>query len=303
MKREAFIKQCEEGFKGIDQKNVERARELLELEIQLLRLIGFHRKDVQKVRSYVDDAIFEHRNQLPVHIYFERAKDLLISNQTKDEKAIKLSLVLALFKYSAFKQYCRHKGFDVKEFNAEYAYFDALDGDVLDVVKKFDFSRMKLDSMVLKQFSPSKDVPSFTEFNHMVIERVVRNNLMDSKAKDPKARAVAEFKIRLKVLKDVIESSAGLEACDHILFDVAIYTKEVVMKFNVYPKADPYKLYQKIKTEVEKIEIPGVTIGCARCANLGDKLMLIVDFTYEGVKDYELPLDFEVLDRSGIMLN
>lgn len=42
MERGAFIKRCEEGFKGIGQKNVERARELLELEIQLLRLLRFH---------------------------------------------------------------------------------------------------------------------------------------------------------------------------------------------------------------------------------------------------------------------
>ncbi len=303
MERGAFIKQCEEGFKGIDQKNVERARELLELEIHLLRLLRFHRKDVSMVKSYIDDAINEHRHHLPVQLYFVRAKEFIMDHQSKDEKLLQLNLVLALFKYSAFKQYCIHKGFFVEVLNVNYSDIDAFDGNLLEFAKKFDFSRMNLDSILLKQFSPRKDVPSFKEFNQMLIENTVRNNRKDIKVKDPKERAEAEFKIRLNVLKDVIMSSVELVPCDRFLFDVVTYTKEVMMLFNVSPKADPYKLYKKIKKEVEKIEILGVTIDCKRCANLGDQLMLIVDFTYEGLDAYKIPLDFGVLDRLNTVLS
>ena len=303
MERGAFIKQCEEGFKGINQKNVERARELLELEIQLLSLLRFHRNDVSMVKSYIDDAIDEHQLHLPVQLYFRRAKAFLMDHQSKDEKILQLNLVLALFKYSAFKQYCSHKGFVVGVFNVNYSNIDAFDGNLLEFAKKFDFSRMRLDSMVLKQFSPRKGMPSFEEFNQMLIENTVRNNLKDIKAKDPKARADEEFKIRLKVLKDVIMSSVELQPCDRFLFDVATYTKEVSMLFNVSPNADPYKLYLKINSEVEKIKIPGVTIGCERCANLGNQLMLIVDFSYEDLDAYKLPLDFGILDRLSTVLS
>ena len=303
MERGAFNKQCEVGFKGIDQKNVERARELLELEIQLLSLLRFHRNDVSMVKSYIDDAINKHRHHLPVQLYFIRAKELLMNHQSKDEKLLELILGLALFKYSAFKQYCSHKGFVVEMFNMNVVNIDTFDGNLLEFIKKFDFGRMKLDSMVLKQFSPRKDLPSFEEFNQMLIENVVRNNLKDIKVKDPKARADAEFKIRLEVLKDVIMSSVDLQPCDRLLFDVATYTKEISMFFNVSPNADPYKLYVKIQKEVEKIVIPGVKIDCERCANLGDQLMLIVDFTYEGLNDYKIPLDFGVLDRLSTVLS
>lgn len=303
MERGAFIKQCEEGFKGIDQKNVERARELLELEIQLLSLLRFHRNEVCKVKSYIDDAIDEHRHHLPVELYFRRAKAFLMDHQSNDEKILQLNLVLALFKYSAFKQYCSHKGFVVEVFNVNVADIDAFDGNLLEFAKKFDFSRMRLDSMVLNQFSPRKDMPSFEVFNQMVIENTIRNNLKDIKVKDQKARADAEFKIRLNVLKDVIMSSVELQPCDRFLFVVGTYTKEVSMFFNVSPNADTYKLYLKINSEVEKIKISGVTIGYERCANLGDQLMLTVDFTYEGLDAYELPLDFSVLDRLSTVLS
>lgn len=303
MERGAFIKRCEEGFKGIDQKNVERARELLELEIQLLRLLRFHQSDVGKVKSYIEDAVNEHKQHLPVQLYFSRAKEFLMIHQSMDDKLLQLNLVVSLLKYSAFKQYCRQKGFVVEVFNVDDACVGAFNGDLLEFVKKVDLSRMKLDSMILMQFNPRKDLPSFAEFNQMMIERTVRNNLKDIKVKDPKARAEAELEIRLEVLKDVIVGSAELQLCDRFLFDVATYSKEAMMLFNVSPNEDPYKLYLRIKSELEKIKICGVTIGCGRCANMGDQLMLIVDFAYEGLNDYKLPLDFGVLDRLSTVLS
>ena len=304
-----FMKLCEEGFRRVDALNVRRAKELLDLEVKLFKLMLLHRECVDRVVKYVDSEIFKKQRYKPVKDYFERAQALLTTYRSFDEKILQLKLVLALLKRLAFQAYCLDKQLECEGVEELDALIEHEDIDVSDLIRLIDFRNLELSSSELREFYPDRGAGeknvSFNDLNNMHIERVVQNRLksLDSAHKDQSARQLAEHTIRLEVLESVIESVNDLYPSDNLLFQVDVYPEEVSMPFKVLPKSDPLKMYKQIKARLEKLEVPGVILNCDKCANLGNAIMMYVSFHYENLNDYEVPLDFKHLDRLGLMLS
>lgn len=304
LKTNAFFRECERGFLGVNEENHRRAWELLDLEVRMFSILILDYGLIGQLIDEVKKKSEVYRELKPVYIYRKRALHLLVNYQNKSQRYLLSKLVLAYLKLFALLKF-----FDKKGFKKPHDYEDPISrlSSFVDIYMQRFVDEFSVD-MAMRCFkalnADYKDMDSCDRERYESEDRAVQEYMKKISVmlwgRKDKDLIRLENEYRLELLSKAIKNAYEPVKLDSTMFRELGYHQVLFTAIKLQPGEITKKKFEGSRAKILAMDAPGLELICDEYVEENNSIYIITELKYTKLDAYEIPLDLKHLDSLSI---